>query len=356
MILGLHIIFNTVWEVSAPTKVVITDITTTDITLHRNLYQCESNVTFEYIIILYFKSNRIIDICIIVMLLLYGIIISWESRDIQKEFNQSIMLSLSIGTILFIGAVTIPFDFALFKDSISGVVWFRMLSIAYIFILLFYINIVILGGVLIETLIIYIPKFYDFYENNGSGEGSSSDTIPTQEQVEKQMDVDTHEAITLQNAQVVGSAFAHMLSVTTSNKITTPQATSQYAFVSPMKVFSYKDIKSPKNDVNYVVTKTPHSSRRINPYNPNNTSPTRLNSHQNILSSGRQMSRQNSTHESTNSARTVSSSYTKFRNSTVTNISNSKTPQLESKTPQLDPIENFKLEPTNTSTTVTSNF
>lgn len=62
-------------------------------------------------------------------MLLYGIIISWESRDIQKEFNQSIMLSLSIGTILFIGAITIPFDFALFNDSIVGVVWFRMLSI-----------------------------------------------------------------------------------------------------------------------------------------------------------------------------------------------------------------------------------
>lgn len=66
-------------------------------------------------------------------MLLYGIIISWESRDIQKEFNQSIMLSLSIGTILFIGAITIPFDFALFSDSTVGVVWFRMLSI-YIYI------------------------------------------------------------------------------------------------------------------------------------------------------------------------------------------------------------------------------
>lgn len=70
-------------------------------------------------------------------MLLYGIIISWESRDIQKEFNQSIMLSLSIGTILFIGAITIPFDFALFSDSTVGVVWFRMLSI-YIYNYLFY--------------------------------------------------------------------------------------------------------------------------------------------------------------------------------------------------------------------------
>lgn len=63
------------------------------------------------------------------MLLLYGVIISWESRDIQREYNQSIALSLSIGTILLLGAILIPFDFTVFQENKTGIVWFRMAGI-----------------------------------------------------------------------------------------------------------------------------------------------------------------------------------------------------------------------------------
>lgn len=296
-------------------------------------------------------------------MLLYGIIISWESRDIQKEFNQSIMLSLSIGTILFIGAITIPFDFALFSDSTVGVVWFRMLSI-YIYKIIYSILflIVILTGVLMETLIIYVPKFYDFYENHGSGEGISSDSYPTQEQQqhnEKFNDVESHDTIIpIQNMQMRGSALANMLSQTTSNKITSPQPTSPgIPFVSPIKVFSYKDIKSSRTDVNHVVsTKTPHpSSRRVNPYNPSNqASPTRVTSPHNRLTSrtnSRPNSRQNSPHES--AATTISSSYSKCGKS---NTSDFKTPQLIGKCDEIDPVENFKLEPSKTNSSTDSNF
>lgn len=63
---------------------------------------------------------------------MYGVIISWESRDIQREYNQSIALSLSIGTILLLGAISVPFDFTVFKDNKTGIVWFRLAGI-YIF-------------------------------------------------------------------------------------------------------------------------------------------------------------------------------------------------------------------------------
>lgn len=137
MVCGLHIIFNIIWELSAPTTVKITDITTNDITIHQYLYECELNIPFEYIyhIIIYILIifvNRVVDILIIVVLLLYGVIISWESRDIQREYNQSIALSLSIGTILLLGAISVPFDFTVFKDNKTGIVWFRLAGI-YIF-------------------------------------------------------------------------------------------------------------------------------------------------------------------------------------------------------------------------------
>lgn len=53
MVCGLHIIFNIIWELSAPTTVKITDITTNDITIHQYLYECELNIPFEYIILLF---------------------------------------------------------------------------------------------------------------------------------------------------------------------------------------------------------------------------------------------------------------------------------------------------------------
>lgn len=75
------------------------------------------------------------------MLLLYGVIISWESRDIQREYNQSIALSLSIGTILLLGAILIPFDFTVFQENKTGIVWFRMAGIyIYMFIIVYYVN------------------------------------------------------------------------------------------------------------------------------------------------------------------------------------------------------------------------
>lgn len=213
----------------------------------------------------------------------------------------------------------------------------------------------ILTGVLMETLIIYVPKFYDFYENHGSGEGISSDSYPTQEHNEEYNDVESRETIIpIQNMQMRGSTLTNMLSATTSNKVTSPQTTSPaLPFVSPIKVFSYRDIKSSRTDVNHVVsTKTPHhSSSRVNPYNPNNqTSPTRMNSPHYILNS-RQNSRQNSPHESTPT--TISSSYSKCRKS---NISDFKTPQLIGKCDEIDPVENFKLEPCKTNSSVASNF
>lgn len=106
--------------------------------------------------------------------------------------------------------------------------------------------IVILTGVIIEIVILYVPKFYDFYQNNYSGETTSSDNnnFPL-DQFDKVVETITQPPSP--NGFSIRSSIAPMI-----NKITPSQ-------VAPVKIFSYKDIHTNKSEVNFTfIPKSPH--------------------------------------------------------------------------------------------------
>lgn len=76
------------------------ELETDDVTIHQLLYQCNYNQEFEY------ENNifRFTAGILITVFLLYGLEVSWESRFIQEEYNNSVLLTISIAiiNILFI--------------------------------------------------------------------------------------------------------------------------------------------------------------------------------------------------------------------------------------------------------------
>lgn len=96
----------------------------------------------------------------------------------------------------------------------------------------------ILTGVLLEIVIIYVPKFYDFYQNSYSGETTSSENNNVVlDNLEKIIETATQPPSP--TGLSIRSSIAPVI-----NKITPSQ-------VVPVKIFSYKDIHTNKSDVNY---------------------------------------------------------------------------------------------------------
>lgn len=87
-IVGIQVLILILWEIIDSPKVEILRVKTPNIFEDNFYYQCSTSYVFS-----------IMDIVFMFFFLLWGLVISWASRNIQPEFNESKSLSLTIGII-----------------------------------------------------------------------------------------------------------------------------------------------------------------------------------------------------------------------------------------------------------------